>query len=52
MAMGAVYSVELISIESYTPQFNGHNKLFLGSVGSLVVVFIDNPLVLLRLLSP
>ena len=32
IAMGADYSSELISIEIYTPQFNGHNKLFPGSV--------------------
>ena len=27
MAMGADYSFELISIETYAPQFIGHNKL-------------------------
>ena len=32
MAMDADYSFELIFIETYMPQFNGHNKLFLGSV--------------------
>ena len=32
MAMGADYSFELISIETYAPQFNGHNKSFLCSV--------------------
>ena len=32
MAMGADYSFELISIETYAPQFIGHNKFFLGSV--------------------
>ena len=32
MAMDADYSFELISIETYMPQFNGHKKLFLGSV--------------------
>ena len=32
MAMGANYSFELMSIETYAPQFNGHNKLFLGSM--------------------
>ena len=32
MAMGADYSFELVSIETYAPQFIGHNKLFLGSV--------------------
>ena len=30
--MGADYSFELISIETYAPQFIGHNKFFLGSV--------------------
>ena len=30
--MGADYSFELISIETYAPQFIGHNKVFLGSV--------------------
>ena len=33
--MGADYSIELISIETYEPQFIGHNKIFLDSVGSL-----------------
>ena len=32
MAMGADYSSELISIETYAPQFIGLNKFFLGSV--------------------
>ena len=32
--MGADYSFELISIETYAPQFNGHNKIFRGSVVS------------------
>ena len=32
MAMGADYSIELISIETYASQFIGHNKIFLGSV--------------------
>jgi hypothetical protein len=31
-AMGADYSFELISIETYAPQFIGPNKFFLGSV--------------------
>ena len=30
--MGADYSFELISIETYAPQFIVYNKLFLGSV--------------------
>ena len=34
MAMGADYSFELISIETYAPQFIGYDKLFLGSVAS------------------
>ena len=32
MAMGANYSFALISIETYAPQFIGHNEFFLGSV--------------------
>ena len=32
MAMGADYSFELISNETYAPQSIGHNRLFLGSV--------------------
>ena len=32
IAMGADYSFELNSIETYAPQFFGHNNLFLGSV--------------------
>ena len=31
--LGAVYSIELISIETYAPQFIGQNKNFLDSVG-------------------
>ena len=30
--LGADYSFELILIETYAPQFIGHNKVFLGSV--------------------
>ena len=30
--MSADYSIELISIETYAPQFIGRNKIFLGSV--------------------
>ena len=46
MAMGDDYSVELISIETYAPQFIGHNKIFLGSVSSqlilsLIVMVLD-----------
>ena len=32
IAMGADYSFELNSIETYAPQFFGHNDLFLRSV--------------------
>ena len=32
IAMGADYSIELISIETYVPQFIGHNNIFLGRV--------------------
>ena len=32
IAMGADYSIELISIEAYVLQFIGHNIIFLGSV--------------------
>ena len=35
--MGADYSFELISIETYTSQFNGYNELFLDS-GVVVVL--------------
>ena len=37
MAMGADYSSELISIETYAPQFIGHNIFFLSSVSSYCV---------------
>ena len=30
--MGAGFSFELISIETYAPQFIAHNNFFLGSV--------------------
>ena len=33
--MGADDSFELISIETYAPQYIWHNKFFLGSVSSL-----------------
>ena len=29
---GADYSIQFISIETYEPQFIGHNNIFLGSV--------------------
>ena len=32
MTMGANYLFELISTETYAPQFIAHNKLFLGIV--------------------
>ena len=32
IAMGADYSFEHFSIETYAPQFIGHNEFFLGSV--------------------
>ena len=32
MAVGADYYFQLISIETYAPQFIGYNKLFLSSV--------------------
>ena len=35
--MGADYLLELISIETYAPQFIGHNKIFLGSVSYLLM---------------
>ena len=49
IAMDADYSLELISIETYAPQFIGHNKIFLGSVQCIEVGFLghhhidDNP---------
>ena len=42
MAMGADYSFELISIETYAPQFIGYNKLFLDSVNLLSILQIGN----------
>ena len=36
--MGANYSIELISIETYVLQFIGHNKIFLGSVIEAIAV--------------
>ena len=38
IAMGADYSFELNSIETYAPQFFGHNNLFLGSVNSYLML--------------
>ena len=32
--MGPYYSIEFISIETYAPQFIGHDKIFLGSVST------------------
>ena len=37
MAMGADYSFELISIETYAPQYIWHNKFFLGSVIGVIL---------------
>ena len=39
IALGVDYSIELIFIETYAPQFIGHNKIFLGSVGGLLTTF-------------
>ena len=39
IAMG---EVELISIETYAPQFIGHNKIFLGSVPRQLQVKTDS----------
>ena len=45
MAMVADYAFELISIETYAPQFIGLNKYFLGSVilstGSFAAWYVD-----------
>ena len=48
MAMGADYSFELISIETYAPQFIGDNKIFLGSVDSIL---IDHTFITLNYMS-
>ena len=40
MTMGADYSFELISIETYAPQFIEHNIFFLGSVVKECLNFI------------
>ena len=37
IVMGADYSFELISIETYAPQFIRDNKIFLGSVDSILI---------------
>ena len=37
--MGADYSFDLNSIETYAPQFFGHNNLFLGSVSFFLEFF-------------
>ena len=39
--MGADYSLELISIETYAPQFIGLNKFFLGSMVHLSAGMAD-----------
>ena len=41
IAMGADNSFVLISIETYAPQFIGHNKFFLGSAAKTMMP-IDN----------
>ena len=41
MTMGADYSFELIFIETYAPQFIGHNKIFLGSVPEQLYIDIS-----------
>ena len=38
IAMGADYSFELISIETYALQFIGHNNFFLDSVKCVVAI--------------
>ena len=40
MAMSADYSFEYIFIETYAPQFIGHNNFFLGSVVGQVSSFV------------
>ena len=40
IAMGAVYSIDLYFIETDVPQFIGHNKIFLGSVGYLDTIWL------------
>ena len=49
MTMGADYSFELISIETYAPQFIGHNRLFLGSV--MCINFFSSYLSIVRQLA-
>ena len=44
MAIGAENSFELISIETYMPQFTGNNKLFLDSMNSLFLIMVMDPL--------
>ena len=39
-AMGVDYSLELISIETYAPQFIGQNDLFLGSAVCLLSMLV------------
>ena len=43
MAIGAENSFELISIETYMPQFTGNNKLFLDSMNSLFLIMVMDP---------
>ena len=42
IAMGADYTIELISIETYAPQFIGHNKIFLGCVTEAWTVLVPS----------
>ena len=41
IVIGANYSFQLISIETYAPQYNGHDKIFLGSVKNFYWQVID-----------
>ena len=44
--MGADYSIELISIETYAPQFIGNNKIFEGIVYFMLRYLLIQSLVL------
>ena len=48
MAMGADYSCELISIETYAPQFIGHSKFFLGSMIGRQIPMYDHLILLMK----
>ena len=45
IAMGADYSFWLIFNETCAPQFNGHNKSFLASVGKRIPKLAENQIV-------